>query len=225
MFWKAKIASLFLKKTYPNNIRRFHPTPNTFLNTFFQKQVWSRTHPWNIQNQPIPPKNHSFLPALAPPAVQSTVALEPTWKPRKCPKAPLGRTQFMRATVDGSEIRRSPVEVGRFIPLFPGFYTPSQVVVWEFWTINSMKICRGTTQWQPNKYTLYCIYIEISPWNKIHWKVQGYPLSPPCGSQWISFTLVPKNRCWEDHAMTCMWSITMVIASPLSEVRLAINGL
>jgi len=30
-------------------------------------------------------------------------------------------------TVDGSEIRRSPVEVGSYIPLFIGFYT-SQVV-------------------------------------------------------------------------------------------------
>ena len=35
------------------------------------------------------------------------------------------------------EIRRSPVEVGTFKPLFARFYT-SQVVVWDFWTINSM---------------------------------------------------------------------------------------
>ena len=35
-------------------------------------------------------------------------------------------------TVDGSEIRRSPVEVGSFYPLFIGFKT-SQVVVWDFY--------------------------------------------------------------------------------------------
>ena len=42
-------------------------------------------------------------------------------------------------TGDGSEIRPSPVEVGslsHFIPFFTGFQT-SQVVVWDFWTINS----------------------------------------------------------------------------------------
>ena len=39
-------------------------------------------------------------------------------------------------TVDGSEIWRSPVEVGSFIQLFTRVYT-SQVVVWDFWTINS----------------------------------------------------------------------------------------
>ena len=37
---------------------------------------------------------------------------------------------------DGSEIRRSPVEVGSLSQYFTGFFT-SQVVVWDFWTINS----------------------------------------------------------------------------------------
>ena len=34
-----------------------------------------------------------------------------------------------------AQIRRSPVEVGSLFPLFTEFFT-SQVVVWDFWTIN-----------------------------------------------------------------------------------------
>ena len=40
-------------------------------------------------------------------------------------------------TVDGSEIRRSPVEVGSLSHYVHGFFT-YQVVVWDFWTINSI---------------------------------------------------------------------------------------
>ena len=40
-------------------------------------------------------------------------------------------------TIDGSEIRRSPVELGSLSRYLQGFYT-SEVVVWDFWTINSM---------------------------------------------------------------------------------------
>ena len=38
----------------------------------------------------------------------------------------------------GSEIRRSPVEVGSWNPIIYRVLGPSQVVVWDFWTINSI---------------------------------------------------------------------------------------
>ena len=41
-------------------------------------------------------------------------------------------------TVDGSEIQLLPVEVGSFTPWIICFFFTSQVVVWDFWTINSM---------------------------------------------------------------------------------------
>ena len=43
---------------------------------------------------------------------------------------------FLAVTVDGSQIRRSPVEVGSFSMFFPinkqGFRYTSQMVVWDF---------------------------------------------------------------------------------------------
>ena len=42
-------------------------------------------------------------------------------------------------TVDGSEIRRSPVEVGRY-PIIYRVSAPFQVVVWDFWSINLISV-------------------------------------------------------------------------------------
>ena len=41
-------------------------------------------------------------------------------------------------TVDGSEIWRSPVEVGKYPMIYDGFHT-CWLVVWNFWTINSIR--------------------------------------------------------------------------------------
>jgi len=42
-----------------------------------------------------------------------------------------GTDELLITTVDGSAIRRSPVEVGSLSYYLQGFYT-SQVVVWDF---------------------------------------------------------------------------------------------
>ena len=49
------------------------------------------------------------------------------------------RCQNLNDPVDGSEIRPSPVELGRFSHYLQGFYT-SKKVVQDFWTINSLNI-------------------------------------------------------------------------------------
>ena len=59
--------------------------------------------------------------------LQTTFNQEKPWNPVKTPWDTVG-----------SEIRRSPVEVGSWNPIIYRVLGPSQVVVWDFWTINSI---------------------------------------------------------------------------------------
>ena len=69
----------------------------------------------------------------------------------------------IRATVDGSEIRRSPVEIGSWNLIIYMVLYIQTVLVWYFWTTNSMCMS-ALCQLQRNPWLSRLVSLRMSSW-------------------------------------------------------------
>ena len=82
-------------------------------------------------------------------------------------------------TVDGSEIRRSPVEVGSFIPVFAGFYIHPRWFSCRMSAINStVELCEPILFWTGNASSLCCDNYPSIEADKVVFNESGFFSAP-----------------------------------------------